>query len=131
MPAHAQVVHVQALTKSQKKRLAKKKKEARETADAADMDKPEASNGAQTSDAAEEGMAAGENEQPANGDAADAAAKRKKKKKKAKKPKEQTDPPSIPLADLFPDGKFPEGEWQSYIGECAAVPTPPIAMSLL
>ncbi|CAD7699004.1 unnamed protein product [Ostreobium quekettii] len=42
-----------------------------------------------------------------------------KKKKKKRKPKTsqtctQTDPPTIPVKDLFVDGKFPEGEWQSY-----------------
>ncbi|GJV68670.1 hypothetical protein Tco_1484179 [Tanacetum coccineum] len=40
------------------------------------------------------------------------AAKKKKKKNKSKKkkePKEQTDPPSIPVAQLFPQGNFPEG----------------------
>ncbi|KAG2451907.1 hypothetical protein HYH02_003682 [Chlamydomonas schloesseri] len=26
----------------------------------------------------------------------------------------QTDPPSVPVRLLFPDGKYPEGEWQSY-----------------
>lgn len=40
-----------------------------------------------------------------------------------KKKKVQTDPPSIPVAELFPEGDFPEGEWQSYKDEyalCAA-----------
>jgi methionyl aminopeptidase len=27
---------------------------------------------------------------------------------------EQTDPPSIPVIDLFPSGNFPEGEIQQY-----------------
>eukprot|EP00252_Welwitschia_mirabilis_P024552 TRINITY_DN7327_c0_g4_i2.p1 TRINITY_DN7327_c0_g4~~TRINITY_DN7327_c0_g4_i2.p1 ORF type:complete len:477 (-),score=120.33 TRINITY_DN7327_c0_g4_i2:332-1762(-) len=43
--------------------------------------------------------------------------KKKKKKNKSKKkkgPLEQTDPPSIPVADLFPSGDFPEGEIQQY-----------------
>lgn len=57
----------------------------------------------------------------------DGAAKKKKKKKK-KKPKkkdaedvaskakagEQTTPPSIPIKQLYQNGIFPEGEWQSY-----------------
>ena len=30
----------------------------------------------------------------------------------------QTDPPSVPITALFPDGNFPEGEWQSYKDEC-------------
>ncbi|XP_030442738.1 methionine aminopeptidase 2B isoform X1 [Syzygium oleosum] len=44
-------------------------------------------------------------------------AKKKKKKNKSKKKKElpeQTDPPSIPVAELFPSGEFPEGEIQQY-----------------
>lgn len=31
--------------------------------------------------------------------------------------KQQTDPPSIPIAELFPKGIFPEGERQSYSNE--------------
>lgn len=46
--------------------------------------------------------------------------KKKKKKKKSKKKKlEQTEPPTIGLSKLFPDGKFPEGELQEYKNECA------------
>jgi methionyl aminopeptidase len=30
------------------------------------------------------------------------------------RPTEQTDPPTVPVKDLFPSGQFPEGEWQSY-----------------
>nr|AFK37081.1 unknown [Lotus japonicus] len=43
--------------------------------------------------------------------------KKKKKKAKNKKKKEllqQTDPPTIPVIDLFPSGDFPEGEIQQY-----------------
>ncbi|KAK3428476.1 hypothetical protein EUGRSUZ_E00006 [Eucalyptus grandis] len=43
--------------------------------------------------------------------------KKKKKKNKSKKKKElpqQTNPPSIPVAELFPSGEFPEGEIQQY-----------------
>ncbi|XP_052780976.1 methionine aminopeptidase 2-like [Mya arenaria] len=36
--------------------------------------------------------------------------KKKKKKKKGGGLKQQTDPPSIAVAELFPDGNFPEGE---------------------
>ncbi|KAI3695790.1 hypothetical protein L1987_78791 [Smallanthus sonchifolius] len=45
------------------------------------------------------------------------AAKKKKKKNKSKKKKEtkeQTDPPTIPVAELFPQGNFSEGEIQQY-----------------
>jgi len=80
-----------------------------------------------------------EEEGAADAGAAEGAAKKKKKKKKNKKkkaaggdgaaagegaagsskpaaghPTTQTDPPSVPVRLLFPDGKFPEGEWQSY-----------------
>ncbi|XP_065863049.1 methionine aminopeptidase 2B [Euphorbia lathyris] len=44
-------------------------------------------------------------------------AKKKKKKNKSKKKKElpqQTDPPTIPIIELFPSGEFPEGEIQQY-----------------
>ncbi|CAM6085128.1 unnamed protein product [Calypogeia fissa] len=44
--------------------------------------------------------------------------KKKKSKSKSKKKKttqlQQTDPPSIPVRDLFPNGEFPEGEIQHY-----------------
>lgn len=61
----------------------------------------------------------GEDGQVENGavDGSSDAAKKKKKKnknKKKKEPLEQTDPPSIPVADLFPSGDFPEGETQQY-----------------
>uniref|UniRef100_A0A0C9S3Q7 Methionine aminopeptidase 2 n=1 Tax=Wollemia nobilis TaxID=56998 RepID=A0A0C9S3Q7_9CONI len=50
-------------------------------------------------------------------DASTDGAKKKKKKTKSKKKKEpldQTFPPSIPVAELFPSGDFPEGEIQQY-----------------
>ncbi|KAF9602627.1 hypothetical protein IFM89_030515 [Coptis chinensis] len=53
--------------------------------------------------------------------------KRKKKKSKSKKKKEtleQTDPPSIPIIELFSSGDFPEGEIQHYKDEVAAHWTP-------
>ncbi|KAL3680318.1 hypothetical protein R1sor_023274 [Riccia sorocarpa] len=60
-------------------------------------------------------------EEEAEGDEGDAStgadgAKKKKSKSKSKKKKTlvQTDPPSIPVKDLFPDGEFPEGETQPY-----------------
>lgn len=37
-------------------------------------------------------------------------------RKKKESPK-QTDPPSIPVVDLFPSGEFPEGEIQQYKDE--------------
>lgn len=58
-----------------------------------------------------------EDEEDGEGDAAAAKKKPKKKKNKSQRKKsnlEQTDPPSIPVADLFPSGNFPEGEIQRY-----------------
>ncbi|XP_034001915.1 methionine aminopeptidase 2-like [Trematomus bernacchii] len=42
------------------------------------------------------------------------AGKKKKKKKKKKGLKGQTDPPSIPICELFPSGDFPKGEECEY-----------------
>jgi len=39
-----------------------------------------------------------------------AATKKKKNKNKKKAAKAQTDPPTLPIADLFPTGTFPEGQ---------------------
>ncbi|XP_037616616.1 methionine aminopeptidase 2-like isoform X2 [Sebastes umbrosus] len=47
-------------------------------------------------------------------DGENAAGKKKKKKKKKKGPKSQTDPPSVPICDLFPTGVFPFGEECEY-----------------
>ena len=38
-------------------------------------------------------------------------------RRKKKGPPQQTDPPSIPVVDLFPSGEFPEGEIQQYKDE--------------
>ncbi|KAI0361032.1 peptidase M24A methionine aminopeptidase [Trametes cingulata] len=49
------------------------------------------------------------------GQGAGGEGKKKKKKKKSKKKKlEQTEPPTIGLSKLFPDGNYPEGELQDY-----------------
>ncbi|CAB1313376.1 unnamed protein product [Coregonus sp. 'balchen'] len=42
------------------------------------------------------------------------AGKKKKKKKKKKGVKGQTDPPSIPICELYPSGDFPKGEECEY-----------------
>ncbi|GAQ79768.1 methionine aminopeptidase 2 [Klebsormidium nitens] len=75
---------------------------------------------AEMSPSAEEGQEDGDNAdqgEEAGGEAADGAKKKKKKKKSGKKrggSLEQTDPPSIPVAHLFPEGEFPMGEFQDY-----------------
>ena len=40
--------------------------------------------------------------------------KKKNKKKKKKTSKQQTDPPSIPIKELFPSGVYPVGELQEH-----------------
>jgi len=77
-----------------KKKKKKKKKSKKKTGEGADA-------------------AAGDDGAPgaaANGAAAAAAAPAAAVK--APKDGKQTDPPTIPVRLLFPDGKFPEGEWQ-------------------
>lgn len=32
----------------------------------------------------------------------------------SRRPLTQTDPPTVPICDLFPEGNFPEGEMQDY-----------------
>ena len=44
------------------------------------------------------------------GEGENVAAKKKKNKNKKKTGKAQTDPPSLPVSQLFPDGNFPEGQ---------------------
>lgn len=58
-------------------------------------------------------------EEPANGaDAGTGAAKKKKKrkprKKKKKNPTSQTEPPTVKLSQLFPNGSYPKGEEVEY-----------------
>ncbi|BDA41560.1 Methionine aminopeptidase 2 [Coccomyxa sp. Obi] len=90
-----------SLSKSQKKRLKKKATAERKKQEA------EENGGEGALPREEHGQAApppAQQQQP-NGTA---------KKGKGKGPKQQTDPPSIPVAQLFPQGVFPEGERQSY-----------------
>mmetsp|Transcript_7337 Transcript_7337/g.17636 ORF Transcript_7337/g.17636 Transcript_7337/m.17636 type:complete len:453 (-) Transcript_7337:533-1891(-) len=82
------------LTKNQKKKAKKKAAAARKAAEAET-----------SSECLMEGnQAALENAPKSDG----------KKKKKGGKQAQQTDPPSVPVRDLFSNGKFPEGEWMSY-----------------
>lgn len=88
--------------------------------------------------AADAGADSGDEDDGEEGEEAVAAGegKKKKKKKRSKKkkpageggdgeaaaagaangstPTQQSEPPSVPVRVLFPSGKFPEGEWQSY-----------------
>ncbi|NWU97691.1 MAP2 aminopeptidase, partial [Upupa epops] len=58
-----------------------------------------------------------DDDEDGEGEGDGATGKKKKKKKKKKGPKVQTDPPSIPICDLFPSNVFPKGE------ECEYPPT--------
>ncbi|KAJ0012630.1 hypothetical protein NQD34_016964 [Periophthalmus magnuspinnatus] len=44
----------------------------------------------------------------------DTSGKKKKKKKKKKGPKAQTDPPSVPICELYPNGAYPIGQLCDY-----------------
>lgn len=87
-----------------KKKKKKKKKKKTETEAAAENESAEVTN------ASEKVEALTVDDAPAEGDE-----KKKKKKKNKNKSgkgptKEQTNPPTIPIAELYPDGNFPEGE---------------------
>nr|XP_060515620.1 methionine aminopeptidase 2 [Panthera onca] len=58
-----------------------------------------------------------DDDEDGDGDGDGAAGKKKKKKKKKRGPKVQTDPPSVPICDLYPNGVFPKGQ------ECEYPPT--------
>jgi len=66
----------------------------------------------ETIDTLENGTAAVEDKVAAETTTENAAetAPKKKNKKKKSGPKQQTDPPSLPVADLFPSGNFPVGQ---------------------
>ncbi|XP_077452494.1 methionine aminopeptidase 2-like [Stigmatopora argus] len=56
-----------------------------------------------------------DDDQEEDGDDGDnSTVKRKKKKKKKKAVKGQTDPPSVPICQLYPSGDFPKGEECEY-----------------
>ena len=99
---------MQVLSKSQKKRMKKKASAAKAAAEQDDSgEENEVTNGNKTAADHEGEEAAEEGDGGEGGDA-------KKKKKKKKKGLKQTEPPTVPLAKFFPNGRYPEGEWQSY-----------------
>ena len=115
--------------KNQKKKAAQKKKkaEAKALAQAGGVDgegEGEGEGGDEGGAGGDEGGAGGD-EGGAGGEGGEGGAAAKKKKKKRKKkggggggPK-QTDPPTIPVRQLFPNGVFPVGELQEYVGRNA------------
>ncbi|XP_015607847.1 methionine aminopeptidase 2 [Cephus cinctus] len=91
---------------SKKKKKKKKKKKA--GAGEASADIPEGEDPKDENKAAE-----GPSEATENGGEPEEAKKKKKKRKPRGKGagiKQQTNPPSIPVSDLFPDGNYPEGQ---------------------
>eukprot|EP01024_Parvocaulis_polyphysoides_P003794 TRINITY_DN109_c0_g1_i10.p1 TRINITY_DN109_c0_g1~~TRINITY_DN109_c0_g1_i10.p1 ORF type:complete len:589 (-),score=105.32 TRINITY_DN109_c0_g1_i10:2307-3830(-) len=99
------------LSKSQKKRLKKKAKKIAENGEDQLVENGKVEDGDE-GDAEAGGDEDGEEAQSSA--QASSSSKKKKKKKNKSKPKEQTSPPSIPVADLFTSGVYPEGEWLSY-----------------
>lgn len=107
-PAFTVCIVMQVLSKSQKKRMKKKASAAKAAAEQDDSgEENEVANGTKTAADHEGEEAAEEGDGGEGGDA-------KKKKKKKKKGLKQTEPPTVPLAKFFPNGRYPEGEWQSY-----------------
>uniref|UniRef100_A0A0K8TSP2 Methionine aminopeptidase 2 n=1 Tax=Tabanus bromius TaxID=304241 RepID=A0A0K8TSP2_TABBR len=100
--------------KKQKKKKQKKKKAQ------ANSEKEKVENGEQSPPAENNEEKENSSGEEGDGDANEekAAGEKKKKKRSRNKNKNkgkknangQTDPPSIPIAELFPDGNFPEGE---------------------
>ncbi|XP_025994543.1 methionine aminopeptidase 2 [Solenopsis invicta] len=93
---------------SKKKKKKKKKKKA--GAGEASADVPE---GEEDKPKDDEAVAEGTTEVTENNGESEEAKKKKKKKRKPKDKggvKQQTDPPSIPVSELFPDGNFPVGQ---------------------
>ncbi|CAH0554984.1 unnamed protein product [Brassicogethes aeneus] len=83
-----------------KKKKKKKKKAGEDNAENKEVTEAAAENGDQAEEGAEEGK---DNEKK----------KKKRNRKKGGKPT-QTNPPSVPIVDLFPDQVFPEGEIMEY-----------------
>lgn len=105
---------LKVLSKSQKKRMKQKAKAA--AAAAATDGEATAEEGAENKGPQNGIQATGDDDEVEDDTGGEGAAKKKKKKKK--KGLKQTEPPSVPLARFFPDGVYPEGEWQSYNDEC-------------
>ena len=82
---------------------------------------PNASNGHSTSTVVEPGYDASDDERDDGEDVeADASVKKKKRRKPKKKKgskKVQTDPPRVPMTQLFPNDSYPEGEIAEYGNE--------------
>uniref|UniRef100_A0A2K5QX66 Methionine aminopeptidase 2 n=1 Tax=Cebus imitator TaxID=2715852 RepID=A0A2K5QX66_CEBIM len=105
---------------AKKKRQEKKKSKG---AGAAGQQEPDKESGASVDEVARqlerqamEDKERDEDDEDGDGDG-DGATGKKKKKKKKRGPKVQTDPPSVPICDLYPNGVFPKGQ------ECEYPPT--------
>nr|CAI5853043.1 unnamed protein product [Callosobruchus analis] len=91
------------------KKKKKKKKKNKSAGDNAtgNLDREEQASTTASSPAVENGI-------PEGADAGDAEKKKKKRNRKKGGKPQQTDPPTVPIVDLYPDGVFPIGEIQEY-----------------
>ncbi|KAF4219375.1 hypothetical protein CNMCM5878_003294 [Aspergillus fumigatiaffinis] len=85
--------------------------------DEAGLPAPAAANGASKEEDDSDDDVAENTPAVADGNAAAKKKKNKKRKPKKKQPKVQTDPPSIPLSQLFPNNTYPKGEEVEYKDE--------------
>uniref|UniRef100_A0A2R5LC31 Methionine aminopeptidase 2 n=2 Tax=Ornithodoros turicata TaxID=34597 RepID=A0A2R5LC31_9ACAR len=99
-------VEPQEASKKKKKRKKKKKKAPQDAAG-------ENANGEPLAEDKQPQLQTDASEVKPEGDAEEAK-KKKKKKPKGAGAKQQTDPPSIPISELFPDGNFPVGQEVEY-----------------
>ncbi|XP_029351136.1 methionine aminopeptidase 2 isoform X2 [Echeneis naucrates] len=94
---------------------AKKKKKKKKKKSATAGTEPEADGVAEvTKQLEKQAMEDKEKEEDDGDDGENSTGKKKKKKKKKKGPKSQTDPPSVPICELYPNGAFPIGQECEY-----------------
>jgi len=101
-----------AAKKKKKKKKKKKNTEAQNAEAAADgaEGKPEGEEGQNEDDDGE----GGEGDATANGGAEGTGGAKKKRKRNRKKKKQQTDPPTVPIKEIFANGVFPHGAEHEY-----------------
>jgi methionyl aminopeptidase len=97
------VFQTEAVCDGEKTAAAKKKKKNKKK-EKSGGENGEAADGSEAVGGEEDGVAT------ENGPTVAAKKKSKPAAKKAKAGKQQTDPPSIPVSELFPGGQFPEGQ---------------------
>ncbi|KAG5274083.1 hypothetical protein AALO_G00158970 [Alosa alosa] len=102
-------------TTKKKKKKKKKNKSAASGNNEAEGDGDSSGVGKVTKQLEQQVLEEKEEDAEEDGEEGDSAGKKKKKKKKKKKgPKVQTDPPSVPICDLYTSGVFPKGQECEY-----------------